>query len=151
MVNQTRFLLVDDDEDDICVFKEVLEDVNPAINLACAGDGKEALKLLKQEQNKLPDVIFLDLNMPLMGGKECLSELKKDPQLKRIPVIMYTTSSQSKDIEETMLSGAICFITKPTSLRELKNILSSISHNINGNLENCLRTLSDTSGTFIVC
>ena len=146
-----RFLLVDDDEDDIFVFKEVLEDVNPSIFLASAGDGNEALNMLKQEQNKLPDVIFLDLNMPLMGGKECLSELKKDPHLKRIPVIMYTTSSQSKDIEETMLSGAICFITKPTSLRELRNILSSISQNVHGNLERCLRTLSNTSGTFIVC
>ena len=146
-----RFLLVDDDEDDISVFKEVLEDINPSIFLASAGDGKEALNMLKQEQNKLPDVIFLDLNMPLMDGKECLSELKKDPHLKRIPVIMYTTSSQSKDIEETMLSGAVCFITKPTSLRELKNILSSISQNVHGNLEKCLRTLSNTSGTFIVC
>ncbi len=150
-MNQVRFLLVDDDEDDISVFQEVLEDITPSILLTCAGDGTEALKLLKHEQTKLPDIIFLDLNMPLMGGKECLSELKKDPQLKRIPVIMYTTSSQSKDIEETMLRGAICFITKPTSLSELKHILSSICKNVHSNLEKCLRTLSDTSGTFIVC
>jgi CheY-like chemotaxis protein len=150
MVNQTSFLLVDDDEDDISVFKEVLKDVNPSVGLADAGDGQEALKILKQ-RNRLPDVIFLDLNMPRMDGKECLSELKKDPHLKHIPVIMYTTSSQSKDIEETMLKGAICFITKPTSLKELKNILFSITQNVHGNLEKCLRTLSNTSGTFIVC
>ena len=67
MVNQTGFLLVNDDEDDICVFKEVLEDVNPSINLASAGNGKEALQLLKQEQNKLPDNIFLYAKHPTHG------------------------------------------------------------------------------------
>ena len=63
---------------------------------------------------------------------------------------MYTTSSQSKDIEETMLKGAICFITKPTNLKELKNILSSISKNVHGNLEKSLRSLSDTC-RYIYC
>lgn len=151
MTKYLRFLLVDDDPDDIYIFKEVLREVNPSINFNSAADGREALSILKQQQNNFPDVIFLDLNMPRMDGKECLAELKKDPQLQRIPIIMYTTSSQSKDIEETMLKGAICFITKPTNLKELKNILSSISQNVHGNLEKSLRILSDTSTTFIVC
>ena len=89
-------------------------------------------------------------NIPLMDGKECLSDLKKDQQVKRIPVIMFTTSSQSKDIEETMLRGAICFIIKPKGFRELKNILLPISQNINGNPKKCLHKLSSASGTFIV-
>ena len=150
MSKLTRFLLVDDDADDTSIFKEVLEDVNPSIEFTFASDGREALQSL-QKNTFLPDLIFLDLNMPRMGGKECLSAIKKDEKLQQIPVIMYTTSSQSKDIEETMQKGAICFITKPTNIRELKNILSSISQNVHGNLENSLRTLSNTSSTFIVC
>lgn len=151
MTNCTRFFLADDDADDVSIFKQVLYDVNPSIDFISAADGQEALKILKHQQNNFPDIIFLDLNMPRMSGKECLTELKNDARLQHIPVIMYTTSSQSKDIEETMQKGAICFITKPSNLHELKNILSSISQNVHGDLERCLRTLSDTSNTFIVC
>jgi len=146
-----RFLLVDDDVDDILIFKEVLQDINPFINFSSAADGQEALSILKTQDTKLPDVIFLDLNMPRMDGMECLTALKKDKELRHIPVIMYTTSSRSKDIEETMQKGAVCFITKPTNLKELKSILSSISQNVHANLEKSLRVLSDTANTFIVC
>lgn len=151
MTKCIRFFLVDDDVDDTSIFQEVLQDVNPSIEFESAADGFEALQALKIQEDTLPDVIFLDLNMPRMGGKECLAALKKDSQLKNIPVIMYTTSSRSKDIEETMQKGALCFITKPTNLKELKNILSSISQNVHGNLEKSLRYLSNTSSTFIVC
>jgi CheY-like chemotaxis protein len=150
MTKLLRFFLVDDDIDDTSIFKEVLQDVNPSIDFVSAADGHEALTALKTKNN-LPDVIFLDLNMPRMSGKECLTAIKKDENLQHIPVIMYTTSSRSIDIEETMQKGAICFITKPTNLKELKTILSSISQNVHGNLQKCLRTLSNTSNTFIVC
>ena len=151
MTKYARFFLVDDDADDVSIFKETLREVNPSIEFISAGDGHAALESLKRLQNDLPDIIFLDLNMPKMDGKECLAQLKRDTYLKNIPVIMYTTSCQSKDIEETMLKGAICFITKPSNIRELKNILHSISKNVHNNLEKSLRALSDTSSTFIVC
>jgi CheY-like chemotaxis protein len=151
MSKPVQFLLVDDDAEDASIFKEVLRDVNPSIVFTAAADGHQALNILRRQNNNLPSIIFLDLNMPRMDGKECLTALKRDEQLKKIPVIMYTTSCQSKDIEETMQKGAVCFITKPTNLKELKSILSSISQNVNGNLEKSLRTLSDTSATFIVC
>ncbi len=151
MPDNICFFLVDDDTDDVSLFKEAMQDVNPVVEIVSAGDGQEALTILKHSKNNLPDVIFLDLNMPRMGGKECLTEIKNDYELRKIPVIMYTTSSQSKDIEETMLKGAICFITKPSSLKELKSILSAISKNVHGNLEKCLLSLSNTSATFIVC
>lgn len=151
MTKFARFFLVDDDSDDTSIFQEVLQEVNPSIHFSSAADGQEALNTLRVKTDSLPDVIFLDLNMPRMGGKECLAALKKDDHLRHIPVIMYTTSSQSKDIEETMLKGAMCFITKPTNLKELKNILTQIAQNVHGNLEKSLRTLSDTSSTFIVC
>lgn len=151
MTNTLNFLLVDDDMDDTTLFKEVLEEVNPSIIFNSAEDGQQALQFLKTRNNDLPDVIFLDLNMPKMGGKECLAEIKNDESLHKIPVIMYTTSSQSKDIEETMQKGAICFITKPSNVKELKNILSSIAGNVHSNLEKTLRLLSNNSTTFIVC
>lgn len=150
MSNYTRFLLIDDDADDVSIFTETMQDIDPLVEITTAGDGLEGLKMLKHAAGH-PDIIFLDLNMPRMGGKECLAEIKKDQELRKIPVIMYTTSSQSKDIEETMLKGALCFITKPTSLKELRHILSTISKNVHGNLEKCLRSLSNTSTTFIVC
>ena len=120
MAKTVSFLLVDDDADDTSLFKEVLEEVNPSVVFNSAEDGHQALHFLKNETSILPDIIFLDLNMPRMGGKECLAQIKNDEKLHSIPVIMYTTSSQSKDIEETIQKGAICFITKPSNVRDLK-------------------------------
>jgi CheY-like chemotaxis protein len=151
MADYIRFFLIDDDADDVAIFKEAAMEANPALEIINAGNGHEALKILKHSSGDYPNVIFLDLNMPRMGGKECLSELKKDAALRNIPVIVYTTSSLSKDIEEAMLKGALCFITKPTSIKELKHILSTISTHVNGNLEKTLRNLSNTSSAFIVC
>jgi len=151
MTKALSFLLVDDDSDDTSLFKEVLEEVNSSIIFNSAEDGQQAIQFLKSRTNELPDVIFLDLNMPKMGGKECLTQIKKDEHLHKIPVIMYTTSSQSKDIEETMQKGAICFITKPTNIKELKNILASIAGSVHNNLEKTLRNLSNTINTFMVC
>src|SRR5690349_6973227 len=107
------FFLVDDDIDDASLFQETLSNVNSAIRFAHAADGQEALDQLLSKSIS-PDLIFLDLNMPRMDGKQCLALIKQEDELKDIPVIMYTTSSQSQDIEETMLKGAVCFITKPS-------------------------------------
>jgi CheY-like chemotaxis protein len=136
--------------DDVQLFAEVLQDVNSSIVLNVAGNGLEAIeKLATLEQS--PDIIFLDLNMPRMDGKECLRYIKSDPRLSSIPVIMYTTSTQSRDIEETMMSGALCFITKPSSIKELKHILSCIAESLPHQLEKALRSLSNYQSTFIVC
>jgi CheY-like chemotaxis protein len=151
MTKSITFLLVDDDTDDTALFQEILEEVNDTVSLHIAANGIEALKLLRTSGKILPDIIFLDLNMPLMDGKEFLVALKKDDAFKKIPVIMYTTSSMSKDIEDAMQHGALCFITKPTNLKELKNILSHIADNIHNNLEKALKTLSGLVATFIVC
>ena len=89
MTKTVNFLLVDDDVDDTSLFKEVLEEVTPSVVFNSAEDGSQALHYLKKETSILPDVIFLDLNMPRMGGKECLKEIKSDEKLHSIPVIMY--------------------------------------------------------------
>jgi CheY-like chemotaxis protein len=144
------FFLVDDDFDDASLFEATLSQVDSTIRFAHATDGQEALDQLLSK-SIIPDLIFLDLNMPRMDGKECLALIKREDELKHIPVIMYTTSSQSQDIEQTMLQGAVCFITKPSSLRELENILSSIAESMPEDLEEALRYLSNNANTFIVC
>lgn len=136
--------------DDVSLFEDTLQQVDPAIQFAHAEDGQQAIDYL-MAQTVLPNLIFLDLNMPKMDGKECLSVIKQDPKLRSIPVIMYTTSSQSHDIEETMLKGAVCFITKPSSIRELHHILSSIAESMPDELEDALQYLSNNANTFIVC
>ena len=150
MAQTLRFLLADDDLDDATLFKDVLAEVAPHVEFQHAADGRQALDLLL-ENDALPDLIFLDLNMPRLHGKEVLTMLKANEQLHHIPVIMYTTSSQSRDIEETMQKGALCFITKPSQLTELRNILRSIATNARHNLQGTLRTLSNSSASFIVC
>ncbi|HVG12952.1 MAG TPA: response regulator [Flavisolibacter sp.] len=145
-----HFFLVDDDADDIELFEEVLKEISPSTVLTAAVNGKEALQKLRTQETRRPDVLFLDLNMPLMGGKECLKEIKADPHLQNLPVIMYTTSSHSKDIEETIISGALAFITKPTGTKELKYILSSLANGLRHDLQKTVRDLSTNSTTFIV-
>jgi len=151
MSKPLTFFLADDDNDDTHLFQEMLYEVSPSTRFIGAVNGQDALDKLTAPGSFLPDVIFLDLNMPRMGGKECLAALKEDEQFRDIPVIMYTTSSHSKDIEETLQRGAICFITKPASVKELKDILHAISHNAHNNLQKTLMTLSNTASTFIVC
>ncbi|CAN5614001.1 response regulator [soil metagenome] len=150
MSKTISFFLIDDDQDDNFLFEEALSQVAPSVKLFSALDGKDALERLLT-MTELPDLILLDLNMPVVNGKECLAQLKYDQRLKDIPVIMYTTSSQSADIEETLQHGAICFITKPDNIRELKKILSVIYNNISGNLYKALQALSNETSTFIVC
>jgi CheY-like chemotaxis protein len=150
MRNSLTFLLADDDLDDASLFQDALMEVDNSIGFQYAKDGQETLNILKEGNSSLPDIIFLDLNMPRMDGKECLKQLKQDTELSRIPVIMYTTSSQAKDIEETMMSGALCFITKPSSMNELKKILFTIVQGIPKDLQKEIRMLSNNSSTFII-
>ncbi|MEI6946826.1 response regulator [Paraflavisolibacter sp. H34] len=150
MKRSVLFYLVDDDADDASIFEEVLLEVAPAACLQWAKDGEEALELLRAAE-VLPDLVFLDLNMPRLNGMECLKQLKSESRLQEIPVIMYTTSSQAKDIEEALLTGALCFITKPSSMKGLRDILASFSGTLPGDLPGTLRSLSKTADTFIAC
>lgn len=118
-----RFLVVDDDCDDTELFAEAMGSVDASVSCLNASDGKEALDKLKCDAFERPDIIFLDINMPVMNGWEFLSCLKGSEGLKEIPVIMYSTSSKTSDIKTAMSSGALCFFTKPNSFLTLKNIL----------------------------
>jgi CheY-like chemotaxis protein len=84
----------------------------------------EALKILQRDQ-LLPDYIFLDINMPFMNGQKCLTELKSNPVYSKIPVVMYSTTSNEQQIEECRILGA-SFLTKPNSFSELLRVLRPI-------------------------
>jgi CheY-like chemotaxis protein len=112
-------LLVDDDQDDQQIFAEALENVAPEIQIITASNGLEAMHKLNTPKAKQPDIIFLDLNMPMMNGKEFLEELKKTKSFSHIPVVIYTTSSRREDEEDTLALGAAHFLVKPHDYSEL--------------------------------
>ena len=120
------FFIVDDDADDQELFIEAVSEVDRSIKCLAASDCEEALDLLKNKKIDLPDVIFLDLNMPRLNGKQCLAELKKQAHLRDIPVIIYSTSSEQRDIEETSRLGAVHFLTKPNKFEELCKALTFV-------------------------
>ena len=105
--------LADDDADDRKLFFEAAKEVDDTITCIPASNGEEALLYLRDHANPIPDYIFLDLRMPGLSGEECLLEIKKEPRLASIPVIVYTTS---KDVQESVRLkqlGAAHFMSKP--------------------------------------
>ena len=118
-------LLVDDDDDDREIFCLALSETDPSIRCLAASDGIEALEMLK-DPAFIPDYIFLDLNMPLMSGKECLTEIRKQPRLSGVPVIIYTTSASQRDMDDTLRAGASSFITKPPQISVLARKLAEV-------------------------
>ncbi len=117
-----HLLLIDDDEDDREIFLSVIDVVSPSTTCATAANGREGLDALASA-SRLPQVIFLDLNMPLMDGRQFLIEVKKNVSWKEIPVVILTTSSDLNSINRTRELGAIEFITKPDKYSGWENTL----------------------------
>jgi CheY-like chemotaxis protein len=122
MPSYKRLLLIDDDEDDRGFFLEALEAINPDIFCVTAENGQDGLTKLLSE-NPPPDVIFLDLNMPLMNGRQFLVEIKNHQQLPDIPVVILSTSSDNETKRQTSKLGAKHFITKPDKLSAWESML----------------------------
>ena len=118
--------IADDDSDDVEFFQEALADVSETAVLASGKNGMELMKKLLYPELPVPDIIFLDINMPLMNGLECLKEIKAHLHLKDIPVVMYTTSAISGTIEIAYRLGASLFIEKPSEFQALKDMLRPI-------------------------
>src|SRR5688500_13365534 len=93
-------MIIDDDVDDRDFFCEALYEIDESIKCVCAKNGHDALRLLNESTNALPDYIFLDLNMPRLGGIQCLTALKKSEKLSDIPVVIFSTSRQCEEAEE---------------------------------------------------
>ena len=115
----------DDDPEDCELFKEALEHIDVDIKTVIAKDGREALAFLSHTPD-LPNYIFLDINMPMVDGKKCLIEIKKNMKLKNIPVIMYSTTSDTNEIREYYKLGAHDFLIKPNNFNTLCDCLESI-------------------------
>ncbi|CAG5000729.1 Response regulator rcp1 [Dyadobacter sp. CECT 9275] len=118
-------LLVDDDSDDQELFEDALNMVAEGIILKTAENGIEALKYL-QMPAELPELVFLDLNMPLMNGYDCLKELKASEPTRHIPVIIFSTSVMEETVNAVYESGASLYAVKPNSFAALKELLKRI-------------------------
>src|ERR1044072_5712358 len=119
-------LIADDDDDDREFFSEVIGEVAPRVKIDTAKNGSDLMLLINDSSVSLPDIIFLDLNMPCKNGRECLKEIKKNPLLRHIPVIIYSTSSNVKDIENAYNDGADLYVIKPNTCIELKKIAKKV-------------------------
>jgi len=133
MAEIKKFLLTDDDKDDRELFSEALYSVDPSIICQGAEHGRDALRLLTGNGIVKPDLIFIDINMPVMDGWELLNTIKKDDDCHDIPVIIYTTSSEERDRQIAKDLGALCFVTKPDDFRRVKNMLQVIVNNMRKN------------------
>ena len=125
MPTPLNILLVDDDFDDREMFIEVVLEIDSSVKFLTATNGNDALQQLIKTDN-LPDIIFLDLNMPRMNGFQCLQHLKNNERYAAIPVIMYTTSGNTEDKEKAKRLGALKFLTKPSCIKLLKEELEKL-------------------------
>ena len=120
-----RIVLADDDADDRQLFGEALQDVMPGVQLHFCTDGEELMEYLTHTK-ELPDLIFLDLNMPKKNGKECLIEIRSNHRLSRVPIVIFSTTSDTSDVDFTYGLGARNFLKKPNSFEILKGAISQI-------------------------
>ena len=125
-----ELLIVDDNQADVRLMAEALKDARVHSRLTIARDGAEALAVLRREGSysrvKYPDLVLLDLNLPKIDGREVLAEIKADSALKRIPVVVFTTSSAEDDIIQTYNLHANCYITKPVDLEQFVRMVRAI-------------------------
>jgi CheY-like chemotaxis protein len=126
--NPIKILLADDDPDDRELFSDTIKDVSANANLIVFEDGKTLLSHLNNNSSDKPDLIFLDINMPFMCGKECLKEIRKSNEFKNVPVVVFSTSANDNDIYETFKHGANLFITKPGSYNEQVDLFHRFFH-----------------------
>ncbi len=120
-----RIILADDDEDDRSFFKEALESVKIKTNIVLLNDGVQLMNHLESAET-LPDMLFLDLNMPKKNGMQCLKEIREKERLRYLTVAIYSTSASQMDIEEAFVKGANIYIRKPNDFLKLKKILSEV-------------------------
>lgn len=126
-LNLIRVVLVDDDAEDREFFEEVIEELPFNVALTVYKNGQEFVDGMVSGGSPVPDLVFLDLNMPIKNGKDALKELRAMEEFKTIPVIaIYSTSTSEADQADTFLAGADAFISKPTDYRDLKHLIAKI-------------------------
>jgi len=135
-MSQERYylLLADDDEDDCLFFKEALEEISINTDLSMVHDGVQLMDFLKTNTaNNLPDILFLDLNMPRKNGVECLTEIKENATFKNLPVIIFSTSLDTEIVDNLYKKGASLYIRKPGEFSKLKTVIEKALTTASGN------------------
>tara|TARA_R110002012_G_scaffold263456_1_gene446271 strand:+ start:102528 stop:102974 length:447 start_codon:yes stop_codon:yes gene_type:complete len=125
-LNTLNVALADDDEDDRLVFKDAIDELKIKTKLSLFINGKELMDYLILPNIILPEIIFLDLNMPVKNGMQCLKEIRENSHLNGVSVAIYSTSSSEKDIEETFINGANVYINKPNKFCDLKSVIEKV-------------------------
>ncbi len=120
---QLNILLADDDYDDRTFFNKALKELPIATHLTTVNDGEQLMDYLSENSERLPDVIFLDINMPRKTGTECLSEIKQNEKLKELPVVIFSTSYSQGTINTVFKSGAHVYIRKPGDFTQLIQVI----------------------------
>jgi len=130
MSETIRVLLIEDNPGDADLTKETLEENRVHVEIAIAVDGPQALDRLHRrspfEREPLPDLILLDLNLPKMSGRDVLADIKQDPALRNIPVVVLTSSDAEQDIVKSYEMGANCYVTKPVGLEAFQSIVRTL-------------------------
>ncbi len=140
----TFIMLADDDPDDRLLFTDAFDELKISTKVQTFCDGAELMTYLNSENAILPEILFLDLNMPKKNGLECLKEIKTNEKLSKIAVAIYSTSSSEEHIEETFVIGANIYIKKPNDFNALKKVLQDVVtmnwqyHTSGMNMENFL-------------
>ncbi len=140
----TFIILADDDQDDRMLFTDAFDELKISTKVQTFCDGAELMTYLNSENAILPEILFLDLNMPKKNGIECLKEIKANEKLDKIAVAIYSTSSSEEHIEETFVIGANIYIKKPNDFNALKKVLQDVVtmnwqyHTSGMNMENFL-------------
>lgn len=127
---EIHILLVEDNEGDIVLTMEAFDEGKIKNNISVVRDGWEAIQFLERKEGyedvKLPDLVLLDINLPKMNGHKVLKHIKNHPDLRQIPVIMLTTSSDETDVMKSYENHSNCYITKPVDISNFLDVISSI-------------------------
>lgn len=124
--NFTNVFLADDDEDDRFLFLEAFDELKINTKVNTFNDGVYLMDYLNKSDAVIPEVLFLDLNMPRKTGLECLKEIRQNKLFKDIAIAIYSTSSSEEDIENTFVYGANIYIKKPNNFKGLKKVLNNV-------------------------
>lgn len=129
-VKALQILMVEDNPDDVDLTREALRDAKVVVDMSVMKDGVEAMAYLRREgsyaQAPRPDLILLDLNMPRKDGREVLADIKADPDLRRIPVVVLTTSQAEEDVLKAYDLHVNCYIAKPVDFEQFIKVVKAI-------------------------
>jgi len=124
MISQNiNILLADDDKADCLLFRDALEELPVSARLTIVHNGEQLIEELTKKGNKLPDVLFLDLNMPRKNGFASLGEIKRNSRLQELPVIIFSTSSEMESVKRVFRDAAHYYICKPVDFSQLKKVI----------------------------